>query len=243
MIYKTEAKQTTISKKVSLTGVGLHTGKEVKINFLPAEINDGYKFRRIDLEGLPIINADASLVTNTQRGTCLENNGVTIQTCEHVLAALVGLEIDNVTIELNTSEPPIMDGSSKYFIEALELAGIKELEAFREVFIVKDVISYVDEESGSEITIIPSEEYQVTTMVDFGTKVLGTQNANLLHLSDFKKDISDSRTFSFLHELEMLLERGLIKGGDLNNAIVYVDKPLSEETMERLELAFTKKSG
>ena len=102
MIYKTEAKQTTISKKVSLTGVGLHTGKEVKINFLPAEINDGYKFRRIDLEGLPIINADASLVTNTQRGTCLENNGVTIQTCEHVLAALVGLEIDNVTIELNT---------------------------------------------------------------------------------------------------------------------------------------------
>ena len=242
MIYKTEAKQTTISKKVSLTGVGLHTGKEVEINFLPAEINDGYKFRRIDLEGLPIINADASLVTNTQRGTCLENKGVTIQTCEHVLAALVGLEIDNVIIELNTSEPPIMDGSSKYFIEALELAGIKELEAFREVFIVKDVISYVDEESGSEITIIPSDEYQVTTMVDFGTKVLGTQNANLLHLSDFKKDISDSRTFSFLHELEMLLERGLIKGGDLNNAIVYVDKPLSEETMERLKLAFNKES-
>ena len=240
MIYKTEAKQTTISKKVSLTGVGLHTGKEVKINFLPAEINDGYKFRRIDLEGLPIINADASLVTNTQRGTCLENNGVTIQTCEHVLAALVGLEIDNVTIELNTSEPPIMDGSSKYFIEALELAGIKELEAFREVFIVKDVISYVDEESGSEITIIPSEEYQVTTMVDFGTKVLGTQNANLLHLSDFKKDISDSRTFSFLHELEMLLERGLIKGGDLNNAIVYVDKELSPETMDKLRVAFDK---
>ena len=242
MIYKTEAKQTTISKKVSLTGVGLHTGKEVEINFLPAEINDGYKFRRIDLEGLPIINADASLVTNTQRGTCLENNGVTIQTCEHVLAALVGLEIDNVIIELNTSEPPIMDGSSKYFIEALESAGIKELEAFREVFIVKDVISYVDEESGSEITIIPSDEYQVTTMVDFGTKVLGTQNANLLHLSDFKKDISDSRTFSFLHELEMLLERGLIKGGDLNNAIVYVDKPLSEETMERLKIAFNKES-
>ena len=240
MIYKTEAKQTTISKKVSLTGVGLHTGKEVEINFLPAEINDGYKFRRIDLEGLPIINADASLVTNTQRGTCLENKGVTIQTCEHVLAALVGLEIDNVIIELNTSEPPIMDGSSKYFIEALELAGIKELEAFREVFIVKDVISYVDEESGSEITIIPSDEYQVTTMVDFGTKVLGTQNANLLHLSDFKKDISDSRTFSFLHELEMLLERGLIKGGDLNNAIVYVDKELSPETMDKLRVAFDK---
>jgi len=242
MIYKTEVKQTTIGKKVSLTGVGLHTGMEVEINFLPAEINDGYKFRRIDLEGLPMINADANLVTNTQRGTCLEKNGVTIQTCEHVLAALVGLEIDNVIIELSTSEPPIMDGSSKYFIEALESAGVIELEAFRDVFVVKDVISYIDEETGSEITIIPSDEYQVTTMVDFGTKVLGTQNATLQHLSDFKKDISDSRTFSFLHELEMLLESGLIKGGDLNNAIVYVDKPLSEETMERLKKAFNKDS-
>ena len=242
MIFKTDTKQTTISKKVSLTGVGLHTGKEVKINFLPAQINDGYKFRRIDLEGLPMINADANLVTDTQRGTCLEKNGVIIQTCEHVLAALVGLEIDNVIIELNTSEPPIMDGSSKYFIKALESAGIQVLEAFREVFVVKDVISFKDEESGSEITIIPSEEYQVTTMVDFGTKVLGTQNANLENLSDFKKDISESRTFSFLHELEMLLESGLIKGGDLNNAIVYVDKPLSEETMERLKLAFNKDS-
>jgi len=242
MIFKTESKQTTISKKVSLKGVGLHTGQEVEINFLPAEINDGYKFCRIDLEGHPIINADANLVTNTQRGTCLERNGVTIQTCEHVLAALVGLEIDNVIIELSASEPPIMDGSSKYFIEALESAEIKELDAFREVFIVKDVISYVDEESGSEITIIPSEEYQVTTMVDFGTKILGTQNATLQHLYDFKKQISDSRTFSFLHELEMLLENGLIKGGDLNNAIVYVDKPLSEETMERLKRAFKKDS-
>ena len=192
MILKTENKQTTINKKVSLTGVGLHTGLEVTINFLPAEINDGYKFRRVDLEGLPVINAEANLVSNTQRGTCLEKNGVTIQTCEHVLAALVGLEIDNVIIELNTSEPPIMDGSSKYFIEALETAGIKELEAVREVYVVKDGISYTDEETGSEITIIPSVEYQVTTMVDFGTKVLGTQNATLQHLSDFKKHISDS---------------------------------------------------
>jgi UDP-3-O-[3-hydroxymyristoyl] N-acetylglucosamine deacetylase/3-hydroxyacyl-[acyl-carrier-protein] dehydratase len=242
MIFKTDINQTTIGKKVSLKGVGLHTGKEVKINFLPANINDGYKFRRIDLEGHPMINADANLVTNTQRGTCLEKNGVIIQTCEHVLAALVGLEIDNIIIELNTSEPPIMDGSSKYFVKALESVGIKVLEAFREVFIVKDVISYKDEESGSEITIIPSEEYQVTTMVDFGTKVLGTQNATLEQLSDFKLNISESRTFSFLHEIEMLLESGLIKGGDLNNAIVYVDKPLSEETMQRLKLAFNKDS-
>ena len=242
MIIKTESKQTTITKKVSLTGVGLHTGQEVTINFIPAEINDGYKFRRLDLEGLPMINADANLVTNTQRGTCLEKNGVTIQTCEHVLAALVGLEIDNLIIELSTSEPPIMDGSSKYFIKALESAGIKQLEAFREVFVVKEVISYIDDKSGSEITIIPSDSYQITTMVDFGTKILGTQNATLQNLSNFKKEISDSRTFSFLHELESLLENGLIKGGDLNNAIVYVDKPISNETMERLKKAFNKEA-
>ena len=172
----------------------------------------------------------------------MEKNGVIIQTCEHVLAALVGLEIDNVIIELDTAEPPIMDGSSKYFVEAIEKAGIVELDGFRKEYVVKEVISYIDEESGSEITIIPSDEYQVTTMVDFGTKVLGTQNATLQHISDFKKDISDSRTFSFLHEIEMLLENGLIKGGDLNNAIVYVDKELSPETMERLKIAFKKDS-
>ena len=240
MIIKTEHKQTTISKPISLQGVGLHTGKNVKLKFLPAGANFGYAFKRIDLEGEPIIKADAGLVTSTQRGTCLEKNGVSIQTCEHVLAALVGLEIDNVIIELDSSEPPIMDGSSKFFIEALEKAGVKELDHFREVYVVKEVISYTDEETGSEITIIPSEEYQVTTMVDFGTKVLGTQNANLTKLSNFKKDISNSRTFSFLHELEMLLEEGLIKGGDLNNAIVYVDKPLSKKTMEKLKIAFNK---
>jgi len=235
-----EFKQTTIAKEVSLIGVGLHTGKNVTLTFKPAEANVGYAFVRVDLEGHPVIEADASYVTNTQRGTCLEKNGVTIQTCEHVLAALVGLEIDNVYLELNASEPPIMDGSSKFFVEALESAGIVELDAKREEYIIKEVISYKDEDSGSEITIIPSEDYQVTTMVDFGTKVLGTQNATLNTLSEFKKEISDSRTFSFLHEIEMLLENGLIKGGDLNNAIVYVDKELSPVTMERLKVAFKK---
>ncbi|MCK5401239.1 MAG: bifunctional UDP-3-O-[3-hydroxymyristoyl] N-acetylglucosamine deacetylase/3-hydroxyacyl-ACP dehydratase [Flavobacteriaceae bacterium] len=236
----TEFKQITIAKEVSLNGVGLHTGKKVKLTFKPADVNNGYSFRRIDLEGNPIIEADVNYVSNTQRGTCLEKNGVTIQTCEHVLAALVGLEIDNAIIELNASEPPIMDGSSKYFVEALEKAGRIEQECNREEYVVKEVISYLDEDSGSEITIIPSDEYQVTTMVDFGTKVLGTQNATLQHLSDFKSQISASRTFSFLHEIEMLLEHGLIKGGDLNNAIVYVDKELSPETMERLKVAFKK---
>ena len=239
-MISTEFNQTTIAKEVSLIGVGLHTGKNVTLTFRPTDQNNGYTFRRIDLEGAPIIKADANYVTNTQRGTCLEKNGVTIQTCEHVLAALVGLEIDNVCVDLDASEPPIMDGSSKFFVEALESAGIVELEAKREEYVVREVISYKDEDTGSEITIIPSDEYKVTTMVDFGTKVLGTQNATLEHISNFKTDISDSRTFSFLHEIEMLLEHGLIKGGDLNNAIVYVDKELSAETMERLKVAFNK---
>ncbi len=235
-----KAQQRTIAKEVSLKGVGLHTGAEVTMTFKPAPENHGYKFKRVDLEGTPVLNADASLVTNTQRGTNLEKNGVSIQTTEHVLAACVGLEIDNLLIELDASEPPIMDGSSKFFVEALEKAGVEEQEAERDEYIVKEIITYLDQESGSEIILMPADTYQVTTMVDFGTKVLGTQNASIKSLSDFKDEISDSRTFSFLHEIEMLLENGLIKGGDLNNAIVYVDKELSPSTMEKLRSAFNK---
>lgn len=234
------AKQRTIAKEVILEGVGLHTGENVTMKFVPAPENHGFAFKRVDLEGEPIIEADANYVVNTQRGTNLEKHGVKIQTSEHVLAALIGLDLDNVLIELDAPEPPIMDGSSKFFVHALEEAGILEQEAEREVFVVKDVITYKDEATGSDITVIPAEEYQVTTMVDFGTKVLGTQNATLEHISEFKTEIADARTFSFLHELEMLLENGLIKGGDLNNAIVYVDKEISPETMKKLEKAFKK---
>jgi len=233
-------KQRTIAKEVSLKGVGLHTGEKVTMRFVPAPENHGFAFKRVDLEGEPVIEADASYVINTQRVTNLEKHGVKIQTSEHVLAALVGLDIDNVLIELDAPEPPIMDGSSKYFVEALEKAGVVEQEVDREVFVVSDVISYRDEATGSEITVIPADQYQITTMVDFGTKVLGTQNATLESISDFKTEISDARTFSFLHELEMLLEHGLIRGGDLNNAIVYVDKEISAETMTRLQKAFKK---
>ncbi len=233
-------KQRTIAKEVILKGVGLHTGEEVTMKFVPAPENHGYKFKRVDLEGNPVIEADANYVVNTQRGTNLEKNGVKIQTSEHVLAALVGMNIDNALIELNAPEPPIMDGSSKYFVEALEIVGAVEQDAIREEYVVKEVISYRDEATGSEITVIPADEYQVTTMVDFGTKVLGTQNATLEHITDFKEEISNARTFSFLHELEALLENGLIKGGDLNNAIVYVDKEISNGTMKKLEKAFGK---
>ncbi|MGE4346202.1 MAG: bifunctional UDP-3-O-[3-hydroxymyristoyl] N-acetylglucosamine deacetylase/3-hydroxyacyl-ACP dehydratase, partial [Flavobacteriaceae bacterium] len=193
-----------------------------------------------DLEGHPIIEADANYVVNTQRGKNLEKKGVKIQTSEHILAACVGCDLDNIIIELNASEPPIMDGSSKYFVEAIEKAGIVEQDADQKIYTVKEVISYTDEETGSEVLVMPADDYQVTTMVDFGTKVLGTQNATLKSISEFKTEIANARTFSFLHELETLLQNGLIKGGDLNNAIVYVDKEISPETMEHLKVAFGK---
>ncbi len=235
-------KQKTIKNEVSLSGVGLHTGKNVKLTFKPAPANYGYTFTRTDLEGSPTIEARAEYVVDTQRGTNLEKNGVSINTSEHVLAAIVGLGIDNICIELSAAEPPIMDGSSKFFIEALEKAGLEEQDAEVNVYIVKDIISYKDKASGSEIMIMPSDTYEITTMVDFGTKVLGTQNATLNHISDFKEEFSAARTFSFLHEIEMLLDNDLIKGGDLNNAIVYVDKPLSDATMKKLRIAFKKEN-
>lgn len=234
------AKQRTIKNEISLQGVGLHTGREVTLTFKPAPANHGYSFVRTDLEGNPVVEADAAYVVNTQRGTNLEKDGVSIHTSEHVLAACVGLEIDNLIIQLDASEPPIMDGSSKHFVEALEKAGIEEQDAEREEYVVNEVIYHTDIKTGSEIILMPADEYQITTMVDFGTKVLGTQNASLQKISQFKEEIADSRTFSFLHELETLLDNGLIKGGDLNNAIVYVDKEISPETMDKLRVAFKK---
>ena len=232
--------QHTISKPVSLRGVGIHTGQEVNLTFKPTKENQGYVFCRVDLPEKPLIEANINFVVNTDRGTNLDKNGIKIRTSEHVLAALVGMEIDNILIELDAPEPPIMDGSSKYFVEALKKAGIKKQDAVREEYVVKEPISYYDEDSGSDITVIPSENYEVTAMVDFGTKILGTQNATMKNISQFNDEFSNARTFSFLHEIEMLLDNGLIKGGDLNNAIVYVDKELSDETMLKLKKAFNK---
>ncbi|MGA0074886.1 MAG: bifunctional UDP-3-O-[3-hydroxymyristoyl] N-acetylglucosamine deacetylase/3-hydroxyacyl-ACP dehydratase [Flavobacteriaceae bacterium] len=236
----TSTMQHTIAREVTLKGVGLHTGKEVTLKFIPAPEDHGYVFQRIDLPESPLVPADAQFVENTQRGTNLNKDGVHINTSEHVLSALVGLEIDNVLIQLDAPEPPIMDGSAKFFVEALESAGLVEQQKPRYEYVVKEVFTCKDEETGSEITLIPSDTYQVCTMVDFGTKVLGTQNASLNDLSEFKSEIANARTFSFLHELETLLDHGLIKGGDLNNAIVYVDKEISQSTMEKLKKAFNK---
>ncbi|MCF6279792.1 MAG: bifunctional UDP-3-O-[3-hydroxymyristoyl] N-acetylglucosamine deacetylase/3-hydroxyacyl-ACP dehydratase [Flavobacteriaceae bacterium] len=232
--------QRTIKNEVTLSGVGLHTGNDVNMTFKPAPVNHGYAFVRVDLEGSPVIEANANFVISTQRGTNLEKRGVQINTSEHVLAAVYALEIDNIIIEINAPEPPIMDGSSKFFIEALEEAGIEEQDAEREEYIVKEIITYKDEATGSEIILMPADEYQVTTIVDFATKVLGTQNASLTSLSEFKEEIAAARTFSFLHEIEMLLDNDLIKGGDLNNAIVYVDKEISPETAEKLKKVFNR---
>jgi UDP-3-O-[3-hydroxymyristoyl] N-acetylglucosamine deacetylase / 3-hydroxyacyl-[acyl-carrier-protein] dehydratase len=233
-------KQKTLQSEVSLSGIGLHTGKEVKLTMKPAKENTGFVFVRTDLEGQPQVEADVNYVTSTERGTTLEKLGVKIHTCEHILAALVGMDVDNAILEMDSAEPPIMDGSSKFFVEAIEKAGVVEQEQAREYLVIKEVLNYVDPETGSELTIIPSDQYEITTMVDFGTKILGTQNASLKNISDFKTEISSARTFSFLHELEMMLDHGLIKGGDINNAIVYVDKELTPETTEKLKKAFNR---
>lgn len=232
--------QKTLQEEVTLSGIGLHTGKEVKLTIKPAKENTGFVFVRTDLEGHPQVEADVNYVVATERGTTLEKLGVKINTCEHLLAALVGCDIDNAMLEMDASEPPILDGSSKYFVEAIENVGVVEQNVAREYLVVKEVLSYTDAATGSEITIIPSDNYEITTMVDFGTKVLGTQNATLKNISEFKEEISSARTFSFLHELEMLLDHGLIKGGDISNAIVYVDKDLTPETTEKLKKAFGK---
>lgn len=232
--------QKTLGQEVSLSGIGLHTGKEVTLTIKPAKENTGFVFVRTDLEGHPQVEADVNYVSTTERGTTLEKLGVRIHTCEHLLAALVGTDVDNAILELTAAEPPIMDGSSKFFVEAIEKAGVVEQQIAREYLVIKEVLNYVDPQSGSELTIIPSDNYEVTCMVDFGTKVLGTQNATLKDISEFKEEISEARTFSFLHELEMLIDAGLIKGGDISNAIVYVDKELTPETAEKLKKAFGK---
>ena len=234
--------QKTISKQISLSGVGLHTGKHVNITFKPAPADTGLVFVRDDVDGDNLINAHIKYISNTDRGTNLDNGLFRIHTSEHVLAAITGLDIDNCFICLDGPEVPIMDGSSKFFINALEKAKIVEQNVLREEFFPSEPISYVCEDTGSKISILPDDNYRVNTLVDYKTKVLGEQEASINHISEFKNEISSARTFSFLHELETLLENGLIKGGDLNNAIVYVDKPLAESNMEILKKAFNKES-
>ncbi|MFN3940253.1 MAG: bifunctional UDP-3-O-[3-hydroxymyristoyl] N-acetylglucosamine deacetylase/3-hydroxyacyl-ACP dehydratase, partial [Chitinophagales bacterium] len=232
--------QHTIKKQVTVAGVGLHTGQEVVMTFHPAPANHGIKFRRIDLENQPVIDADVDNVVDTARGTTIAKNGAKVSTVEHTLAALVGLGIDNVLIEVNGPETPIMDGSSKVFVEALDGVGLQEQDAEREYITVTENLVFKDDERHTEMTLMPASDYQVTVMIDFNSKVLGQQHATLQEIAEFKKEFADSRTFCFLHELEMLYENNLIRGGDLNNAIVIVDKEVSASEMDKLRKMFNK---
>ncbi|HRO46136.1 bifunctional UDP-3-O-[3-hydroxymyristoyl] N-acetylglucosamine deacetylase/3-hydroxyacyl-ACP dehydratase [Agriterribacter sp.] len=234
-------KQHTLKSAVSISGTGLHTGIKVDMILNPANAGFGIQFQRIDLAGQPIIKADCDLVTDTSRGTTLEDKGIKVSTVEHILAALVGMGIDNCLVELNGPEIPIIDGSSAPFVEIIEEAGILEQEATKLWYTIDSNITYYDEEKRVEMVAMPAIGYQITTLIDFNSSVLGTQHAGLKHLKDFKTEIAPCRTFSFLHELEMLLDNNLIKGGDINNAIVIVDRPVSEAEMERLGKAFGRK--
>ena len=233
-------KQRTIKHAVSISGVGLHTGEKVTLTFNPAPENHWYKFQRVDLDNKPTIDADADLVVDTSRGTTLEQNGARVHTTEHVLAALVGLKIDNCLIQVTGPEMPIMDGSSIKFMELLEQAGIVDQTAERDYFVLTQNLSYEDSHKKVEMLAVPQDDFRVTVMVDYGSEVLGTQHASMYKIDDFKTEIAPCRTFVFLRELEALLANNLIKGGDLDNAIVLVDSDLPEEKLDYLRKVFNK---
>lgn len=235
-------KQCTIKDKVQLSGTGLHTGKPVNLTFIPAGENYGRKFCRTDLENKPVIPADVEHVVDTSRGTTIGINGAMVYTVEHVLAALSGLQIDNVLIEIDGPEMPILDGSAKLIVDALQKVGKVEQNAIRKYFEITENVVYSNPETGSEIIAIPSPDFKVSVMIDFGYKVLGSQNATLDNIDQFEKEIAPCRTFVFLHELEYLLKNNLVKGGDLNNAIVFMNKAVSQEELDRLATLFEKPS-
>ena len=233
-------KQHTIKKSVTLSGVGLHTGVQANMTFLPAKPGHGIKFQRVDLEGRPIVDADADNVVDLSRGTTIEQGEARVNTVEHTLAALVGLEIDNVLIQLDGPEPPIMDGSSIQFVNILNEAGTEEQNALRDFFEVPDGIFYREPARDVEIAALPLDDYRITVMVDYNSPVLGSQHASLTNIGQFEKEIASCRTFCFLHELEMLHKNNLIKGGDLNNAIVVVDRVVEEHELDSIAELFNK---
>ena len=227
-------KQQTIKKSVTLSGVGLHTGVQTNMTFVPAKPNHGLKFQRIDLPGSPIIDADCDNVVDVSRGTTIEQSGARVSTIEHTLAALVGLEIDNVLIQLDGPEAPIMDGSSIQFVNVLKEAECEEQNALRDFFEVQDGIFYREAARNVEIAALPLDDYRVTVMIDYNSPVLGSQHASITNIRQFEKEIASCRTFCFLHELEMLYKNNLIRGGDLNNAIVIVDRVVEPHELDNI---------
>jgi UDP-3-O-[3-hydroxymyristoyl] N-acetylglucosamine deacetylase/3-hydroxyacyl-[acyl-carrier-protein] dehydratase len=233
-------KQKTIAKPVSLKGKGLHTGLMVEITLKPAPVGQGYVFMRTDLEGNPTIRALAENVTETSRGTTLEENGAKVSTIEHCLAACAGMELDNVLIEITGPEAPILDGSSSFYVKAISEAGITEQDADKEYFTPSEKIEYYDEKKGIHIIAYPDEQLSINVLIDYNSKVLGNQYATLDDLKKFKDEIAPCRTFVFLHELEFLAKNNLIKGGDLDNAIVIMDRQVNQEELDRLAVLFNK---
>ena len=227
-------KQCTIGNEVSLNGIGLHTGEVSNITFKSAKEDTGYWFTRIDLPDKPRIKADLDNVVSTSRGTTIEKDGTQVHTIEHALAAVYGLGIDNIEIEIDGPEVPILDGSSRFFVEALHKAGIVEQNADKDYFVLKENLAYEDEEKHTEMLAVPQDEFRLTVMVDYHSLILGTQHASMYHLGEFEKEISTCRTFVFLRELEYLAKHNLIKGGDLDNAIVLVDKLLPQDKLDEL---------
>ncbi|MFP4469166.1 MAG: bifunctional UDP-3-O-[3-hydroxymyristoyl] N-acetylglucosamine deacetylase/3-hydroxyacyl-ACP dehydratase [Bacteroidales bacterium] len=232
--------QKTIKEPVTVSGLGLHTGRNVNLTFRPAPAGHGFVFKRTDMEGQPEIEAVADHVVDTSRGTTLGIGEAKVYTVEHVLSALAGLEIDNCLIEMDGPETPIIDGSSSAYVKALQEAGFETQDAEREYLELDTVVKYYDAENKIEMTAVPHSEYKVSVMIDFETRVLSTQNATLHTLGDYAAQISPCRTFVFLHELEYLLKNNLIKGGDLSNAIVFVNKAVTQEELDRLAALFNK---
>jgi UDP-3-O-[3-hydroxymyristoyl] N-acetylglucosamine deacetylase/3-hydroxyacyl-[acyl-carrier-protein] dehydratase len=233
-------KQRSVAKTLTLTGKGLHTGAEVEVTIKKAPENSGFQFRRVDIDGQPIIRAIAENVTTTERGTTLVEKGISISTIEHLLAALFGMGIDNVLIEVNGPEIPILDGSSRYFVEALINAGSVEQNAERNYYKIKEKIVYKDESKGIELVAYPDDTFSVDVHIEYNSKVLGYQFASYTESDNFEKEFASCRTFVFLHELEFLQKNNLIKGGDLDNAIVIIDRPVTQEELDYLADLFNK---
>lgn len=233
-------RQQTLNSGVTVNGRGLHTGSVVSLQMLPSEENTGILFCRTDIPDSPLVKADANLVTDTSRGTTLEYQGVKVYTTEHLLAALTALNVDNALIELNGPEVPILDGSARYWVEAINSVGVCEQNAERKYYKIQDIITYVDAENEIEMIALPADTFKVTVLIDFKTKVLGKQYATIESLDDFVTEIAPCRTFVFLHELDFLLKNNLIRGGDLDNALVFVEKLLEPNEMSHLAKLFNK---
>lgn len=227
-------KQMTLKGSFSLCGKGLHTGLSLTVTFNPAPENTGYKIQHIDLEGMPTIDAVAENVVDTQRGTVLGKGDVRVSTVEHGLAALYALGIDNCLIQVNGPEFPILDGSAAMYIDKINEVGIEELNAPKDWYVIRKKIEVKDEESGSCITILPDDEFSLTAMCSFNSKFINSQFATLDKVEDFSKEIAPARTFVFVRDIEPLLKASLIKGGDLDNAIVIYEKQISQEQLDKL---------